>query len=445
MSEQKHWKWLSEKFPLWEEKGVLKKGQAEKILAEKPVFRESRDLLTRILIGISALLFGLGVISFFAFNWQAMPKWLKLSIIFLSFTGAHTLGYVLGKNHEKKVLSELCHLLGTFLFGAAIMLIAQIYHIDEHSPNGVFLWSLGALMMAYVLSSTPQMLIFACLLLLFQGMELSYRISQLWIIPFSIVVLIPFAIQKKHWFTTAISALAIALVFSFQLINFKEEGVIVLLFLGVIYIGAGLGIIGKGFAKSAIPVIIIGHIFYFSLLIPLTYTGAVKEIIFSATSQNDTFIVTLFPFIMVVLAGVVWGYVIFPFQSLSEKLQDIKTRESFFILPVFLWAVFLFVMSYLLDIKSSDKAWAITGMVGFNLFAVIHGIALIFSGTRSGRVFISFLGCLLVVIVILLRFAAYSDNLLIRSASFVAAGAFILVIAVKTSKTKSAGMEHEHY
>ena len=35
------------------------------------------------------------------------------------------------------------------------MLIAQIYHIDAHFPNGVLLWSIGALVAAYLARSQP--------------------------------------------------------------------------------------------------------------------------------------------------------------------------------------------------------------------------------------------------------------------------------------------------
>jgi len=41
-------------------------------------------------------------------------------------------------------------LLGVILFGSNIMLIAQIYHIDSHFPNGVLMWSLGALLAAWL-------------------------------------------------------------------------------------------------------------------------------------------------------------------------------------------------------------------------------------------------------------------------------------------------------
>jgi uncharacterized membrane protein len=124
----------------------------------------------------------LGVISFFAFNWQYMTKWLKLLVVFSSFICAHVAALWYGRIPKHKAIAEFLHLLGTFLFGAGIILIAQIYHIEEHAPNGVFLWSLGALLMAYVLQSTPQMLLYGILTMVWQGMELSFRTQQYWVI-----------------------------------------------------------------------------------------------------------------------------------------------------------------------------------------------------------------------------------------------------------------------
>ncbi len=36
-------------------------------------------------------------------------------------------------------------------YGAGIWLVAQIYNIDEHYPNGFLFWALGALAMAWAM------------------------------------------------------------------------------------------------------------------------------------------------------------------------------------------------------------------------------------------------------------------------------------------------------
>ena len=86
--------------------------------------------------------------------------------------------------------------------------------------------------------------------------------------------------------------------------------------------------------------------------------------------------------------------------------------------------------------KDIHHELSFVGMVGFNIIALLHGIILIFKGTKSGEIGKSFLGCLLVVIIIISRFMSYSDDLLWRSFSFILAGGFVLGIAIKTSKVK---------
>jgi uncharacterized membrane protein len=64
------------------------------------------------------------------------------------------MGRALGRcSPERTGLIGGLHLLGTMMFGAGIWLIAQIYHIDEHYPNALLIWSLGALGLAWALPS----------------------------------------------------------------------------------------------------------------------------------------------------------------------------------------------------------------------------------------------------------------------------------------------------
>ena len=58
------------------------------------------------------------------------------------------------------------------LFGAGIWLVAQIYHIDEHYPNGILIWSLGALALAWSLPSLAQGFLAVLLVSLWAGVEI---------------------------------------------------------------------------------------------------------------------------------------------------------------------------------------------------------------------------------------------------------------------------------
>jgi uncharacterized membrane protein len=259
LNEQRHWNWFATRVPEWVEKGIISSQQAGHLLDEGPDLHAGHSLTTRLLIGFSALLFGLGIISFFAFNWQAMPKWLKLTTIFTAFIFAHGAGVIFSQRAEKKTFSEFFHLLGTLLFGAGIVLIAQIYHIDEHFPNGILLWSFGALLMAYGLDSTPQMLFHAVLLVVWQFMERSYDIPQVWAVGYAAASLIPFAVHKKNWFAVAIATAAMVIVTSIQLSYFRLGVNGNLFFLGALCLGTAL-LIRRSSLSCARPLEVAGSV-----------------------------------------------------------------------------------------------------------------------------------------------------------------------------------------
>ncbi len=434
LSEERHWKWLAAKVPGWIEEGILESDQAERLLREAPPFRQKRNLLVRILIGISALLFGLGIISFFAFNWQSMAKWLKLAIVLSSFPLAHLAGIVLSRMNSREIWSEFSHLLGTLLFGAAIMLIAQIYHIDEHSPNGVLLWSAGALLMAYILDSTPQLLLSGLLIIVWQFMERFFESPGLWAALSAGAALIPLTARKKHWFAMLIATFTLVIIIAIQLSYYPRQMILGLFLLGCVGLGSGLLLRRTAETMFAKPPEVAGGILYFSLLVVLTFSSNVEEGLIAIFRRADTSDLRLL-FILAAANVSVWVSFCFPLHSVLKRYRLAENKHAFLAIPGFVTASAICALSVLNGGDFPDNLARI-GMILFNLLAVVHGIVLIFTGTRTGRVGTSFIGSLLVIAVILLRFADYSDDLLVRSASFVIAGALMLWIALKTSRVK---------
>jgi uncharacterized membrane protein len=103
---------------------------------------------------LGAILLGAAVMSFVAANWTAMPKLAKLSLLFGGIAGSYGLSYDLFRR-KLDVFAHAAVLAGIALFGGAIMLIAQMYHMDGHPPDAVWLWALGALSAGWLLRSNP--------------------------------------------------------------------------------------------------------------------------------------------------------------------------------------------------------------------------------------------------------------------------------------------------
>jgi uncharacterized membrane protein len=342
---------------------------------------------------------------------------------------------VFGRKPLQRTIAEFLHLIGTMLFGAGIMLIAQIYHIDEHFPNGILLWSLGALAMAYVLDSTPQLLLCAALFVVWQVIERSYDVSQPWVVAGCAIALIPLAVHKKHPFAVSIATVAVLVVAAIQL-SYHPLGIVgSLLFLGVLCLGVGLQIRRTASPECAVPLEVAGSLLYFSMLLALTFEAGIDEGFIRAWRRAEMANLAL-PIAVAAVNLIVWGLFCFPLNSVAARFRRMPKRHVVLAFAGFLAAVILWLVTK--PQGSADRVYDPTfiGLILFNLLALVHGTVLIFSGTRTGRIGTSFLGCLLVVTVILSRFINYSDDLLMRSIAFVVAGGFVLWIALNTSRVR---------
>ncbi|MDX2507610.1 MAG: DUF2157 domain-containing protein [Gammaproteobacteria bacterium] len=177
MNNKQFYKKLLEQIPYWQTQGWLDQQAAQSILQDAHTAIHKSHKLSLILGVMGVLLLAAGAISFFAANWQGMSKLLKLGLLFSSMTGAYlACAYYLSEpfpgRQRHPELGQAFLLLGVILFGTNIMLIAQIYHIDSHYPNGVFFWAAGALMTAIIMRSETVMIAATLLALLWSGSEI---------------------------------------------------------------------------------------------------------------------------------------------------------------------------------------------------------------------------------------------------------------------------------
>jgi uncharacterized membrane protein len=168
----KHVRWLYAQLPDWVAQGAILPAQADAIRRFYPEPKAGLPWGMLIFSGIGAVVIGLGVILLLAYNWHAIPKLGKLGLIFGALLGAHASGLRLLQAPDwRRQLGEALSVLGTMLFGAGIWMVAQVYHIDEHYPNGFLLWGLGALAVAWALPSIAQGVLAAAALSTWGGTE----------------------------------------------------------------------------------------------------------------------------------------------------------------------------------------------------------------------------------------------------------------------------------
>lgn len=108
---------------------------------------------TYIVLCFGALLFGAGIFSFIAANWEEMAKGTKVGIITFSMVIIYIVAWLLDEKWHYKRTGQALFLLGSIFYGAGIFLVAQIFNIRANWPDGFMLWMIGALAMAFALDA----------------------------------------------------------------------------------------------------------------------------------------------------------------------------------------------------------------------------------------------------------------------------------------------------
>jgi Predicted membrane protein (DUF2157) len=177
--------WLCEELQAWRAQAILSEDQSNRILAlyEVPseISERQRSRAVFTLMAVAGLFVGLAVLLLIGYNWEAIPAGLKLSIIFGAIIGTHTGGFYLRYTRGAGGASELAFFLACLLYGAGIWLVAQIFHLNAHYPDGMWWWAVGVLLFALCLDNPLLHALFVGLLGLWVGMEvLGFRELGAW-------------------------------------------------------------------------------------------------------------------------------------------------------------------------------------------------------------------------------------------------------------------------
>jgi uncharacterized membrane protein len=129
----------------WARDGLISEQQAEAIRARyaRGASSERRGRLITVLATIGVVAVGVGVILFFAANWDGIPKLGRLVLLLVGLAGTLAGGEALRGRYPR--VGEAVTFLGGLLFGAAIFLVGQMYNVDDrHASAGFLLWTAGA-------------------------------------------------------------------------------------------------------------------------------------------------------------------------------------------------------------------------------------------------------------------------------------------------------------
>lgn len=213
---------LAQEAAEWVEEGLISEPQAEQICRRYDVDyhrAKNRSFGYNVLVGLGYLFIGLAIITLLGANWDEIPRALRMAGLLALTVTTQVLALRRYCGGDRSGGVGL-FLLGNLFFGAAIILIAQIYHLGEHMPDGVFWWALGCLPFA-LLTRNPWLALQANILALawfFLEISLGFypalfplfvlaSVFALWRGPRSIVLLLVVVASIGFWVEYSLAAL----------------------------------------------------------------------------------------------------------------------------------------------------------------------------------------------------------------------------------------------
>src|SRR5215831_1024847 len=162
----------------WQTAGWVSEAGASAIRSDL-ASRRSPFGIAPIFAMLGAVLFGCAVMSFIAAHWTAMSKLARLALLLAGLWGCYGGAFSLFRR-QLSAFAQAAVLGGIAVFGASIMLIAQMYHLEGNPPDAVLTWALGALLAAVLIRSRPALAATFVLMVVWSNYERSLADAAHW-------------------------------------------------------------------------------------------------------------------------------------------------------------------------------------------------------------------------------------------------------------------------
>lgn len=235
----------------WVEQDIISADQARIICqrygSDYPPPNRSK-LGYRALLLLGYLFLGLAAITLVGANWDEMPRWLRMAGLVTLTAGVQ--GYAT-RQWFKGAHESACGLyfLGNLLYGVSIILIAQIYHLGEHMPDGVYWWALGCLPFALLCRSSWLMVQTFVLALIWFNLEVSMGYPALSMPLFLISAVWILVVARQNTLLFIITAFSISYWLETSLAFWWSPSNNPTIHVEHLFVGAGLLLFGSAIAK----------------------------------------------------------------------------------------------------------------------------------------------------------------------------------------------------
>lgn len=176
--------WLKRQLDDWQSRGLVSDDQAEQILARySPVGRFGAARAAFGLTGLAVLMAAVALFLVIGYNWDQLAPAARVAIVFSIVGGAFAASAIAYRRGSPR-LGEALAFAATLLYGNGIFLLAGVFQIRAHDPDGLFWWMAGTLVTALLLRSRLILLTALALLLFwvpFEGAE--FARPNYWFLP----------------------------------------------------------------------------------------------------------------------------------------------------------------------------------------------------------------------------------------------------------------------
>nr|WP_159063699.1 DUF2157 domain-containing protein [Thaumasiovibrio occultus] len=381
----------------WRDESLISPAQFSQLCARYDIDPDEitqSPLGYRLLIFLGYLFIGLSLITLIGANWQEIPRGMRLVGLVLLTSGTHAWGirYFL---KDAKFESRALFFLGNLFFGASIVLIAQMYHLGEHMPDGVFWWAMGSLPFALLTRSSGLMLqsMFLALIWFFIEVFNGYFPVSLALFIAAAVYVLTVAKANIPLCLLVISAIIFWLQAllgwwwydDFYFVEYDVDMALATLYFFVLVYTAGQWLGRQADGKAVqYSVIIKLWMLRFAVISLLLFTG---EGVWEALIEYD------WPNLPSVLLIAVF--------TMAVALLSSKGTEKFRPMVATCAAV---VVLPLLTLFVSNAEYAVWFQVLANIIAVVAGIMLIMRGISSGVSHYYFSGIITLLLIALIRY-----------------------------------------
>jgi uncharacterized membrane protein len=431
----KQTRWLLSEIERWIADDIISPQQAVRLRQRYAVSDAGPPWGLLVFASAGALVVGLGIILLFAYNWDQIPKFGKLALVFTAVIGAHGGGLVLLRQAGwPRRLGEACNLLGTMFYGAGIWLVAQVYHIDEHYPNGFLLWALGALVLAWVLGSIPQALLATVLLTIWGGSEVfNFNDPNVWALAFVAIGVGPLAWRKQSALLLAfvLAALEVLLVANVLDYGGSARAFASSLALSVLLIAAArlTQLLRPSFSGGANVMAFFGFAGFFVCSYLLSFHDAADDLLNWALHPGaQTAAAAVHSWGLFIVAAAAWIWI--AWQALRRRWRLVVEEWLVPIALVYAYGLAAF------GLGTREYGWFIAA--SFNLILLGIAVMWMWRGCGESELRPTVIGSLILAAVVLARYFDLFQSLAARGFAFILLGGIFLVEALYYRKNRRA-------